>query len=95
MRSDGDCVCSRDSSRDAGQFAAGDAGVASAPMVEAAGRMEDDSYAGGGQSGDRAFEENLARRLDAELTGNPPKIRTRRSGTAGDGEPYHRIDLFV
>ncbi|HVC46664.1 MAG TPA: hypothetical protein VND90_05410 [Terracidiphilus sp.] len=57
--------------------------------------MEDDSYAGGGQSGDRAFEENLARRLDAELTGNPPKIRTRRSGTAGDGEPYHRIDLFV
>jgi hypothetical protein len=64
-------------------------------IVEAAGRMEDDSYAGSGEGGDRAYEENLARRLEQELMASPTKGRARRGVNAGYGEPYHQVDLFV
>ena len=63
------------------------------PMVEGAGRMEDDSYAGG-RSGDRAREEELARRLEQEDGADAAKARMRRMNP-GYGEPYHQVDLFV
>jgi hypothetical protein len=65
------------------------------PLVEAAGRMEDDSYAGSGQSGDRAQEENLSRQMEQEMVASGTKTRSRRGGHAGYGEPYHQVDLFV
>ncbi|HEU5350597.1 MAG TPA: hypothetical protein VFU55_03310 [Terracidiphilus sp.] len=64
------------------------------PVVEAAGRMEDDSYAGSGERGDRGMEENLARMLEKEAPGTAAKARLQRSNS-GYGEPYHEVDLFV
>lgn len=63
------------------------------PAVEAAGRMEDDSYAGG-RSGEHAWEEEHAQRLEKDVRNEAAKARMRRTD-AGYGEPYHRVDLFV
>lgn len=62
------------------------------PIVECAGRMQDDSYAEG-RSGDRAKEEEMARQQDQE-GGDSTKTRPRRT-TPGYGEPYHQVDVFV